>query len=151
MKRKLKFILPLLIILIGVGVGYKMTHKTVAPKLKVKGEIYVLPQDFLINLSDGQFAKVAVALILAPGQSDGASAADASAASASSSNGETIGTLPEEPVVRAIVTNTLTNATSSTLLGQGSRLQIERQILASIRRYTDVKVSQVLFPDLTVQ
>jgi flagellar FliL protein len=150
MKRKLKFILPVLILLIGAGAYYKMSHKTKAPKTKVAGTIYVLPQDFLINLADGQFAKVAVALVLAPSQSDGASSASAGAAAASSS-GETIGTLPEEPVVRAIITNTLTNDTSTQLLDTSSRSQIEQEILTAIRKQTDVKVTQVLFPDLTVQ
>jgi flagellar FliL protein len=150
MKRKLKFILPVLVLLIGAGVYYKMSHKTKTPKTKVAGTIYVLPQDFLINLADGQFAKVAVALVLAPGQSDGSSAASAGAAAASSS-GETIGTLPEEPVVRAIITNTLTNDTSTQLLDNSSRNQIEEEILTSIRKQTDVKLTQVLFPDLTVQ
>ena len=42
--------------------------------MKVKGTIYVLPQTFLLNLTDGRYAKLAVALQLAPGQSDGASA-----------------------------------------------------------------------------
>jgi flagellar FliL protein len=150
MKRKLKFILPILILLIAAGFTYKTMHKPAKTKVKIAGTIYVLPQDFLINLADGQFAKVAVALILAPGQSDGASSASAAGA-VSSSSGETIGTLPEEPVVRAIVTNTLTNDTSTQLLGQSSRAQIEQQILDSIRKNTDVKVTQVLFPDLTVQ
>ncbi len=151
MKSKLKFILPVLILAIGGGVYYKMSHKPAkAPKPRVAGAIYVLPQDFLINLADGQFAKVAMALVLAPTQTDGASAS-ASAAAASSSSGETIGTLPEEAVVRSIVTNILTNDTSSELLGAGTRRQIETTILAAIRKQTDVKVSQVLFPDLTVQ
>jgi flagellar FliL protein len=150
MKRKLKFILPLLILLIGAGVYFKMSHKAKPAKLKVSGTIYVLPQDFLINLEDGQFAKVAVALVLAPGQSDGASSATAGEVAASSS-GETIGTLPEEPVVRAIITNALTNDTSTELLGESSREQVEQEILDSIRKQTDVKVMQVLFPDLTVQ
>lgn len=150
MKSKLKFILPVVILLIAGGAYYKMSHKAKVTKLRVTGTIYVLPQDFLINLSDGQFAKLAVALVLAPGQSDGASAA-ATAASAGSSAGETIGTLPEEPLVRAIVTNELTNESGTALLGNSSRAQIERQILREITKATDVKVTQVLFPDLTVQ
>jgi flagellar FliL protein len=149
MKRKLKFILPVLVLLIAGGVYYKMSHKAKAPKVKVAGTIYVLPQDFLINLADGQFAKLAVALVLAPGQSDGASATAAPAAG--SSAGETIGTLPEEALVRAIVTNQLTNDTSTELLGDSSRTQIEHEILTQIAKQTDVKVSQVLFPDVTVQ
>jgi hypothetical protein len=149
MKKKLKFIIPIVVIVLGGFVYMKMTKKHVIVKLKVAGTVYVLPQDFLINLSDGQFAKVAVALVLAPGQSDGASAT----ASASSDSGaqDTIGTLPEEPVVRAIVTNQLTNETSNELLDQSSRNAVEQQILLTIRKETDVKVSQVLFPDLTVQ
>jgi Flagellar basal body-associated protein FliL len=149
MKKKLKFIIPIVVIVLGAFVYMKMGKKPVVPKLKVSGTVYVLPQDFLINLSDGQFAKVAVALVLAPGQSDGASAT----ASASSDSGaqDTIGTLPEEPVVRAIVTNQLTNETSNELLDQSSRNSVEQQILLTIRKETDVKVSQVLFPDLTVQ
>jgi flagellar FliL protein len=150
MKSKLKFILPVLILLIAGGAYYKISHKAKTVKPKVAGTIYVLPQDFLINLSDGQFAKLAVALVLAPGQSDGASAT-ASAASAGSSSGETIGTLPEEPLVRAIVTNELTNESGTALLGNSSRAQIEQQILRQILKQTDVKVTQVLFPDLTVQ
>jgi flagellar FliL protein len=149
MKSKLKFILPVLVLLIAGGAYYKMSHKAKAPKVKVAGTIYVLPQDFLINLADGQFAKLAVALVLAPGQSDGASATAATAAG--SSAGETIGTLPEEALVRAIVTNELTNDTSTELLGDSSRTQIEHEILTQIAKQTDVKVSQVLFPDVTVQ
>ena len=45
------------------------------PKLKITGTIYVMPQSFLLNLSEGHYAKLSVALDLAPGQSDGASAA----------------------------------------------------------------------------
>jgi flagellar basal body-associated protein FliL len=151
MKSKLKFILPVLILLIGAGAYYKMSHKPKPSKLKITGTIYVLPQDFLINLEDGQFAKVAVALVLAPGQSDGATAGSAAEATTASSSGEVIGTLPEEPVIRSIITNELTNDTSTQLLGESSREQIEQQILESIRQQTDVKVKQVLFPDLTVQ
>jgi flagellar basal body-associated protein FliL len=148
MKKKLLIALPVILLVAG-GAYYKMSHKKVAPKQKISGTIYVLPQDFLINLSDGQFAKLAVALVLAPGQSDGASAT--AEASTASSDGEDIGTLPEEPVVRAIITNVLTNDTSTQLLAENSRSQIEQEILSQIDKSTDVKVTQVLFPDLTVQ
>src|SRR5271170_1778773 len=100
-KLRLKILIPLLVVLIGAGVYLKMSKKTPIVHMKVNGTVYVLPQDFLINLSDGQFAKVAVALVLAPGQSDGSSAASAASASNSSSQ-DVIGTLPEEAVVRSI-------------------------------------------------
>ena len=63
-----------------------------------------MPAPFLLNLQQGRFAKLTVALELAPGQSDGASA------TATAGSGENaVGTLPEEPLVREIVTNAVTN------------------------------------------
>jgi len=147
---KKKLIIVLLVVLVGGGVAYKMLVKPKPVKEKIAGSVYTLPQDFLVNLSDGQFAKIAVTLVLAQGQSDGASAAAAGGA-ATASNGDTIGTLPEEAIVRAIITSALTNETGSALLNQGSRVQLESQILQSIDKQTDVKVTKVLFPDLTVQ
>ncbi|MGA2470923.1 MAG: flagellar basal body-associated FliL family protein [Solirubrobacteraceae bacterium] len=147
---KPKIVIPLVVFVVGLAVAYEVTAKaTPVARAKVAGTVYVLPQDFLINLSDGEFAKLAVGLVLAPGQSDGASAASGSAQDANSQ--EDIGTLPEEALIRAIVTNILTNQSSTDLLDQSSREQVEAQILTSIRKYTDVKVSQVFFPDLTVQ
>jgi hypothetical protein len=147
---KKKLIIVLLLVLVGGGVAYKMVMKPKPVKLKIAGVVYTLPQDFLINLSDGQFAKVAVTLVLAPGQSDGASTAS-TAADATASSGDTIGTLPEEAVVRAIITNALTNESGSALLDGATRAQLENRILQSIDGQTDVKVTKVLFPDLTVQ
>src|ERR1700749_4795461 len=39
---------------------------------KVTGTIYVMPQSFLLNLDEGHYAKLSVALDLSPQQSDGA-------------------------------------------------------------------------------
>jgi flagellar basal body-associated protein FliL len=147
---KKKLIIVLLVVLVVGGVAYKMEVKPKPTKMRIAGAVYTLPQDFLINLSDGQFAKLAVTLVLEPGQSDGASAAAADNTT-TTSNGDTIGTLPEEAVVRAIITNTLTNETGTALLNGTTRAQIESQILQAIDKQTDVKVAQVLFPDLTVQ
>jgi flagellar basal body-associated protein FliL len=141
--KKMMAVLALPILLFG---GYTMTKHKPVVKQKVAGTIYVMPQTFLLNLSDGRFAKLSVALQLAPGQSDGA------AAGASSSGSETTaGTLPEEPLVREIVTNAVTGQSGETLISGKSRSAIRRQILGSIRRQTDVKVEAVLFPDFTVQ
>lgn len=128
--------------------AYTMTKpKKPAPKMKVQGTIYVMPQSFLLNLSDGRYAKVNVALELAPGQSDGAVAG----ASSSGSGESTAGTLPEEPLVREIVTNTITNQSGETLISAGGRAKVRHDILLSVQKQTDLKVEQVLFPDLTVQ
>jgi len=125
--------------------GYTMTKPKPVVKMKIKGTIYVMPQAFLINLSDGRYAKLSVALELAPGQSDGATAASAS------SSENSAGTLPEEAIVREIVTNSITNQSGEVLIEAKGRKAIRDQILAQITKQTDDKVEAVLFPDLTVQ
>jgi flagellar basal body-associated protein FliL len=134
--------LPILIL----GIGYKMTRPAPVNKDKIKGTLYVLPAPFLLNLQQGRFAKLTVGLELAPGQSDGASAT-----AASSSGEDAIGTLPEEPLVREIVTNAITNQNGETLVTEQGRKALKHQILETIGRETDVKVEAVLIPDLTVQ
>ncbi len=141
-KLMLAITLPILIL----GVGYTMTKPKPVNKEKIKGTIYVLPAPFLLNLTDGRFAKLTVGLELAPGQSDGASA------TASGSSGENaVGTLPEEPLVREIVTDTITNQNGETLVTEQGRDAIKRKIQQQIEQRTDVKVTAVLIPDLTVQ
>lgn len=143
---KNKKILIAAIVPIVLFAGYTMTKAKPVVAQKIKGTIYVMPQPFLLNLSDGRYAKLSVALQLAPGQSDGA------AAGASSSGSETTaGTLPEEPVVREIVTNAVTGQSGEVLIGAQGRATIKHQILRTIQKQTDVKVEAVLFPEFTVQ
>ena len=142
---KNKKILLVAIVPILLFGGYTMTKAKPVVKEKVKGTIYVMPQSFLLNLSDGRYAKISVALQLAPGQSDGASATAAS----SSESGP--GTLPEEAIVREIITNAVTGQSGETLISSHGREAIKRQILHTIQQKTDVKLEEVLFPDFTVQ
>jgi len=126
--------------------AYTMTKaKPVVAKPKIKGTLYVLPGPFLLNLSDGRYVKLTVGLQLAPGQSNGATAASASASES------TTGTLPEEPLVREIVTNAVTGSNGETLISASGRRAIKVQILHAIDKATDVKVEAVLMPDFTVQ
>ncbi|HEV3322016.1 MAG TPA: flagellar basal body-associated FliL family protein [Solirubrobacteraceae bacterium] len=141
---KKKLLIPLVLLLV-LGVGYTMSKPKKTVKQKIPGTIYLMPQPFLLNLAEGHYAKLAVALELAPGQSDGASAAGAS------SSGEGAGTLPEEPAVREIVTDTITGENGGTLTSSQGRSAIKHRILAGIDHQTDVKVEAVLFPELTVQ
>jgi flagellar basal body-associated protein FliL len=141
-----KVMLALALPILVLGIGYNMTKPKPVNKDKIKGTIYVMPAPFLLNLSDGRFAKLTVGLELAPGQSDGASA---TAGAASGENAA--GTLPEEPLVREIVTNAVTNQNGETLVSDHGRSVIKHQILQAINQQTDVKVAAVLFPDLTVQ
>lgn len=145
MKKKLMIIIPVLLL----GGGYEAKAKFMAPKPvkpKLAGEIYILPKQFMCNLQDGHYATLTVALELAPGQSDGATAEGAGAAT-----GATVGTLPEEAVIRAIITNLITNDTSSQLVTDSGRTSLETQILSKIKTTTDVKVNQVFFTDVAVQ
>jgi flagellar basal body-associated protein FliL len=146
MLKNKKLMLAVALPIVILGIGYKMSQPKPVNKDKIKGTIYAMPAPFLLNLTDGQFAKLDIALELAPGQSDGASA------TASASSGENaVGTLPEEPLVREIVTDTITNQSGETLVTNQGRTAVKRKILASIKQQTDVKVEAVLIPDLTVQ
>ena len=145
MKKKILIILPLLLL----GGGYVAKAKLMPPKVvphKVAGEIYILPKQFMLNLQDGHYATLTVALELAPGQSDGATPESAGA-----SAGSTVGTLPEEAVIRSIITNLITNQTSNTLVTGAGRTGLQSQILSQIKSHTDVKVDQVFFTDVAVQ
>jgi flagellar basal body-associated protein FliL len=137
--KKLMLVVALPILILGIG--YKMTRPKPVNKDKIKGTIYAMPAPFLLNLTDGRFAKLTVALELAPGQSDAAAASGENA----------VGTLPEEPLVREIVTDVVTNQSGETLVTNAGRRAIKHQILAAINQQTDVKVAAVLIPDLTVQ
>jgi len=145
MKKKILIAIPVLLIVVGGAYKFMMPAAKAAPQ-KLAGQIYVLPKQFTLNLRDGHFATMTVALELAPGQSDGASA---SAAGGDSTTG--IGTLPEEAAIRAIVTNIVTNQGESALISASGRAWLEHQILASIGSQTDVKVTKVMLPDVAVQ
>lgn len=146
MLKNKKVLIGLVVLLVVAFEGYSMTKPKVVVKDKIQGTVYVLPSSFLLNLSDGHFAKLTLGLVLAPGQSSGAAAAGGSSPSEGG-----VGTLPEEAVIRDIVTNLMTNENSTTLSEDNGRNKVKHEILDAIRQQTDVKVERVLFPDLTVQ
>lgn len=143
-----KKLIIILVALLAVG-GFGAKTFLLKPKpvvLKVKGEVYVMPHQFTLNLADGRYATLTAALVLAPTQTDGATAA----AGAASSDAE-VGTLPEEAVIRDIITNVVTDANANTLISTSGREDIKKKILTAIAKDTDDKVTGVLFPDLAVQ
>ncbi len=87
-----------------------MTKPKKVVKMKVTGTLYMMPQSFLLNLSEGHYAKLAVSLQLAPGAER-----RRLGSGGSSSCTESAGTLPEEPLVREIVTNAVTGQSGTTL------------------------------------
>jgi flagellar basal body-associated protein FliL len=145
MKKKLIIIVVLVLVVGGVGAKMFLLPKKAAAKQRIDGTIYVLPKGFTLNLTDGKYATLTLALVLAPGQSTGATAAGVTTTPAG------FGTLTEEPVIRAIVTNDVTDQSSKALLTGSGRARLKSEILHGIRKQTDVKVKQIYFTDLAVQ
>jgi len=145
MTKKKKIIIIAVVVLLGGGyVAKGFVMPPPKNKDKIKGTLYLMPKEFLVNLADGRYGKVDVALLLAPGQSKGATAE-------ASGNSGAVGTLPEEAMIRDIIVNILTNQNSTTLINPDLREKLKKKILAAILSTTDVKVSAVLFTDVAVQ
>lgn len=142
----MKKIIPVIVIVLLLGgyEGYSMATAPPPPKLKIAGAIYVLPKDFTLNLAGGQYATLTVALQLAATQ--GFATTDPTNPPPTG-----FGDLPEEPVVRAIITNDVTGQPTSALITAGGRARLKRLILANIAKQTDVKIVGVYFTDLAVQ
>jgi flagellar basal body-associated protein FliL len=147
MKKKLIIVVALLMVLGGVYKFVLAKPKDAAAKPKVEGTVYVLGKEFLVNLDSGRFAKVTVAIVLAH---DDVSTVPAGGHEAASPP-EGYGTMAQEAVVRAIVTDDLTDAKANDVIDREGREHLQDKILKDIGAKTDVKAEEVLFPDVTVQ
>ena len=146
----MKKILPIVIALVALGGVYKFVlakPKTAAAKPKVEGNVYILGKEFLVNLADGRFAKLTVALVLDPKDSS----AVAAGGEAATKPPDGFGSMSEEAVVRDVITNDLTDAKDTDLIDRDGREKIKGVILKDLKSHTDVKVDDVLFTDVTVQ
>jgi flagellar basal body-associated protein FliL len=143
----MKKLIPILavVILAGGYAGYTfaMPHKK-PPVPKVNGTIYILPKQFTLNLQGGQYATVTVALLLAPTQSVGAT-------DPSNPPPTGFGSLPEEAVVRAIITNAMTDQPTSALLTSAGRAKLQSNILHMIKTQTDDVITKIYLTDIAVQ
>ena len=150
MKSKLKIILPLALLIVGGGM-YKMVlaKPAPAPKPKVHGDVYVLGKDFLVNLEDGHFAKLGVAIVVDHGSALPAGGGGHGAAPPKPPEG--YGPLPQEALVRDIVTDTLTDVEGDELTSRRGRDELKHKIVKRIKTLTDVKIHEVLFTDVSVQ
>jgi flagellar basal body-associated protein FliL len=149
MKKK-KLIIIAVAALVLAGGAYKTVlakPKEKAPEPKVHGEVYVLPKEFLVNLADGRFAKLQVALVVEPSASAGGHGGGHGAPAPP----EGYGAEPQEAIVRDLITDELTNAADHELIQRAGRERIKKKILEAIKKHTDVHVEEVLFPDVTVQ
>jgi flagellar basal body-associated protein FliL len=143
MRGKLKIILPVVLLVVLGGVYKFVIAKPAEAKLKVDGAVYILPKEFMLNLSGNHFAKLSVALVLPDGE------APVKAEGAPPPEG--FGLLPQEAVVRAVVTDTVTDAKPGQLTSRKGRHALEAKVLKALREKTDVKVHDVLFTDVAVQ
>jgi flagellar basal body-associated protein FliL len=146
-KSKLKFIIPILLLVLGGAYKFVLAKPAAAAKPKVAGEVYVLPKDFLLNLSDGKFAKLGVGLVF----DEGYSAAPAGGAEGGATPPDGYGALPQEAVVRDIITDVVTDKSASDLTSRKGRDEIKALILKRLNTQTDVKVHDVLLTDIAVQ
>jgi len=145
MKGKLKFVIPLALLLV-LGGAYKVVlAKPKEEKRKVEGAVYVLPKEFTVNLADGHFAKLNVALVLP----EEAVAAGGEGEAATPPEG--YGALEQEAAVRAMVTDTITDSDTSDLTNRKKRKKLREDVLKEIKSHTDVEAHEVLFTDVTVQ
>jgi flagellar FliL protein len=145
MKGKLKFIIPIALLIV-LGGAYKVVlAKPTKEKKKVDGVVYVLPKEFLLNLSDGHFAKLSVALVLPE------SAAPAAGAEGGATPPEGYGALEQEAAVRAVITDQITDLSARDLENRKRRGQVRERVLKAIKAHTDVKANDVLFTDVAVQ
>ena len=143
----MKKLIPILavVILAGGYAGYTfaMPHKK-PPVPKVNGTIYIMPKQFTLNMAGGQYATVTVALLLAPTQSVGSTDPNNPPPTG-------FGSLPEEAVVRAIITNAITDQPTAALLSATGRAKLESNILHTIKTQTDDVITKIYLTDIAVQ
>ena len=141
-----KKLIPIIVVVIAVlgYAGYSFAMPKKHTKVRVNGTIYILPKQFTLNMKGGQYATLTVALLLAPGQSAGVT-------SATNPPPTGFGSLTEEAVIRAIITNDVTDQPESALVTQSGRKALESKILADVKSQTDTQVDSIYFTDVAVQ
>jgi flagellar FliL protein len=148
MKKKLMIVLPVLLVVLGGAYKFVLAKpKEAEAKPKVHGSVYILEKEFLVNLHNGRFAKLTVALVLSHDDKSTLPAGGHGAASPP----EGYGAMNQEAVVRDLITDALTNAHDNELIERKGRMALKKEILESIHKHTDVEADDVLFTDVTVQ
>lgn len=143
---KKKLIIIVVVALVAVGGIYKFMlagSSKAEAKPKVDGVVYVLGKEFLVNLSDDRYAKFTVGLVLEH--------APEAAGGHAESPPEGYGTMPEEAVVRDIITDVTGSSTGGTLSRAAGREKVKKEIKKELKKKTDLHVNDVVFPDITVQ
>ncbi len=148
MRRRLKIIVPLALLLV-LGGFYKVVLASPGKeeKSKVHGHVYVLPKQFLVNLSDGHFAKLDVALLVSEEEHKKLSEGGHGGASPP----EGFGPMEQEAVVRDVITDEVTDASKDQLVNRRGRNRLKKKVLKALHKKTDVEITEVLLTDVAVQ
>src|SRR6201999_771648 len=124
-KAMVKKLIPVIVALAALGGVYKFVlakPKEAAAKPKVDGSVYILGKEFLVNLADGRFAKLTVALVLAH---DDTSTAAGGGHEGAPKPPEGFGAMGQEAVVRDVITDDLTDIKDTDLIDRGGRVKIK--------------------------
>jgi flagellar basal body-associated protein FliL len=149
--KNIKIIIPVVLLVLGGVYKFVLAKPAPVPKHKIEGEVYIMPKDFLINLKSGRFAKLNAALVLKHGYLEEAVAAASGGGHEATAPPAGYGTLPQEAVIRAIITDALTDISSSRLEKEKSRMKVQKSVLERIHHETDVEAEDVMFTDLAIQ
>ncbi|MCK9247710.1 MAG: flagellar basal body-associated FliL family protein [Solirubrobacteraceae bacterium] len=142
MKNKRLIVIVVAVLVVAAG-AYKFVLAAPAETHgKVDGTVFVLPKEFLVNLDDGRYAKVNVALVLGK---------DPLAKAGHGTPPDGYGGMEEEAVVRDVVVDALGDQSAETLSSTAGRERVKRVLRRELNKATDIDVRDVLFPDVTVQ
>lgn len=145
---KPKLIIPI-VLLVVLGGAYKfvLAKPKAEAKQRVEGTVYILGKEFLVNLTDGHYAKFTAALVLDP--------KDTSAAAAEGESTTTVpdgfGTMGQEALVRSVISDDVSDASSRDVDSVGGRRRLLKAIVADLKKKTDVRADDVVFTDFVVQ
>lgn len=144
MKSKLKFIVPLVLVLFGGIYKFALAKPAeVPPKPKVEAAVYVLPKEFVVNLAQERLARFSVALLVEEKKEE--------KKEEEKKPPEGFGDEPQEALVRDIIVDEVTGREADELQDRRERTQLKNEIVKEIKQNTDVKVEHMLFTDLAVQ
>jgi len=141
-KRKLKFLIPVLVVLVVGGVSYKLVlaPKASAHPKKIDGTLVSLGDPFVVNLAGGHYGKLSVSVLLT---------GTVTAPPGGTTTGASL--LPQYDAVRSIVTDQLTGAPVSQLVDRDARHALLHRLQLRIKSSTDEPITRVLITDLAVQ
>ncbi len=131
MKKKLLIAGPVLLIVIVAIAAYEFVMpKKAAAKPHLVGDVVNLSGSFTLNLSDGHYATLSVALLVPALPKSG---------------------LADTPVIQSIITNDMTGRPEGWLISPKGRAILQSRILKDINQETNQVVTKVYFTQLAVQ